>query len=123
MSTKARNVLFTVFGVAGLVLKGRYHGPYQLVVRNYCGNVAVSFAVYFLLANLPFCVKLGRLPTAGCALAVVGLFEATNGLYLMTNVYDPVDYAANAAGIGLALIADAAASKIIRRLRPNGQSA
>ena len=123
MSTKARNVLFTLCGVAGLALKGRYHGPYQAVVRGYCGNIAASFAVYFLLANLPFCVKLGRLPTAGCALAVVGLFEATNGFHLMTNTYDPVDYAANAAGIGLALLADAAASKIIRRLKPNGQTA
>ena len=120
--TKARNVLFTLCGVAGLALKGRYHGPYQAVVRGYCGNSAASFAVYFLLANLPFCIKLGRLPTAGCALAVVGLFEATNGFHLMTNTYDPVDYAANAAGIGLALLADAAASKVIRGPSQNGRS-
>ena len=123
MSTKVRNVLFTLCGAAGLALKGRYHGPYQAVVRSYCGNIAASFAVYFLLTNLPFCVKLGRLPTAGCALAVVGLFEVTNGFHLMSNTYDPVDYAANAAGIGLATLADAAAARIVRRRKTNGQSA
>lgn len=123
MSAKARNVFFTLCGAAGLVLKGRYHGPHQAVVHSYRGNIAVSFAVYFILANLPFCMKLGRLPTAGCALAVVELFEATNGFHLMTNAYDPVDYAANAAGIGLALLADAAASKVIRGPKQNGQSA
>jgi hypothetical protein len=123
MSAKARNVLFTLCGVAGLALKGRYAGPYQAVVHSYCGNIAASFAVYFILANLRFCMKLGRLPTAGCALAVVGLFEATNGFHLMANTYDPVDYAANAAGIGFALLAEAAASKVIRGPKQNGQSA
>jgi hypothetical protein len=117
MSARARNFLFILCGAAGLVLKGRYRGPYQALVHSYCGNIAASFAVYFNLANLSFCMKLGRLPTAGWALAVVGLFEATNGFHLMTNTYDPVDYAANATGIGLALLADVATSKIIAGVR------
>ncbi len=123
LSTRVRNVLFILCGVAGLTLKGHYRGPYQALVRSYYGNIAASFAVYFLLSNLPLCVKLGRLPTAGCALAVVGFFEATDGFHLMTNTYDPMDYGANSAGIGLALLADAAASKIIRRFKPDDRSA
>jgi hypothetical protein len=115
MSAKARNVLLVLTGVAGLVLKGRYQGPWQALVSSYWGNVTASFAVYFILANLPFGAKLGRLWTAGCAFATVGLFEATDGFRLMTNTYDPFDYAANAAGIGLALLADRATARFIRR--------
>jgi len=113
MSTKARNVLFTLLGVAGLVLKGRYSGPYQVAVHSYGGNIAASFALYFVLTHLPLPQKFRRLVTAGIALAVVELFEATNGFRIMTNVYDQADYAANAVGIMLALSVDAVASKII----------
>ena len=123
MSSKARNVVFTLCGVAGLVLKGRYHGPYQIPVHSYGGNITASFAVYFVLANAPFFMNFGRLVTAVCALAVVELFEATNGFHVMTNTYDPVDYAANVIGIGLALLADVVASKVIRRPRQTGQAA
>lgn len=45
--------------------------------------------------------------TAGMALLVAELFEATNGFGVMTNVYDPFDFAANAVGVGLALGLDA----------------
>ena len=106
MFTKARNVLFVVLGVAGLVLKGGYLGPYQEVVRSYGGNVAASFAVYFIVANLPFHPRFRRPLTAGLALTVVELFEALNGFGVMTNVYDRVDFGANAVGIALALVVD-----------------
>ena len=52
--------------------------------------------------------------TAGLALAVVELFEATDGFKVMSNVYDPVDYTANAVGIALALLIDTVATKAIR---------
>lgn len=115
MRAKVRNVLFTLCGAAGLVLKGGYRGPYQDTVRGYCGNFSVSFAVYFLLANVPLLRERGRLPVAGCALAAVSLFEATDGFGLMANTYDPLDYAANAAGIALALCVDAAVARPARR--------
>ncbi len=75
------------------------------IVRSYGGNVAVSFAVYFL-ARLPLHPRFGRLVAAGLGLAAVELFEATDGFKVMSNVYDPFDYLANAVGIALALLTD-----------------
>ncbi len=112
MRAKTRNVFFALLGVAGLVLKGHYSGPYQQAVQSYGGNVAVSFAVYYVVALLPFPPRFGKLLTAGLALATVELFEASNGFGVMTNVYDPVDFAANAVGIALALAADVLTSVI-----------
>ena len=39
---------------------------------------------------------------AGIALLIVELFEITDGFGIMTNVYDPYDYLANAVGFSLA---------------------
>lgn len=111
MRTKVRNVGFTLTGAAALVAKGRYRGPFQDFVRSYGGNFVVSFAVYFLLANLPFPRRWSKAAAAGGALAAVSLFEATNGFGVMANTYDPWDYAANAAGIALAACVDAALSR------------
>jgi hypothetical protein len=49
-----------------------------------------------------------KLVAAGFALAVVESFEAFDGFGVMTNTYDPSDYAANALGVALALIVDSA---------------
>ena len=77
------------------------------VIHSYSGNVSASFAVYFVVRILTSGWKYGRLVTAGIALLVVELFEATNGFGVMTNVYDPVDFVANVVGVGLALVLDA----------------
>jgi hypothetical protein len=97
--------------VFGLLLKGRYSGPYVDLVRSYGGNVVVSSSVYFLLTRLPIRHRLKRLMTAGLGLATVELFEATDGFGVMSNTYDPVDFLANAAGIGVALLVDVLASR------------
>ncbi len=110
MRAKTRNVFFALLGVAGLVLKGRYAGPYHQAVLNYGGNVAASFAVYFVVALLSLPPRFGNLLAAGLALAVVELFEALDGFGVMANVYDPVDFAANAVGVGLALLAQSLAA-------------
>ena len=110
MSIRTRNVLFILLGVAGLVLKGHYSGPYRDSVHSYGGNVAASFAVYFLAnfsaTNLPFRSAVTRALAVCVALAVVELFEIFNGFGVMTNTYDPVDFAANAVGISFALAVD-----------------
>jgi hypothetical protein len=59
-----------------------------------------------------FSSRLRKVLTTGLALAVVELFEALNGFGVMTNVYDQVDLAANAAGIALALALDSVTSGI-----------
>jgi len=111
VGTKTRNVFFVLLGVAVLILKRRYSGPFQEAVVSYAGNVGVSFAVYFIILHLPFHVGARRLLTAASALVVVELFEAFDGFGVMTNVYDPVDFVANAVGVALALAVDTALSQ------------
>ena len=48
------------------------------------------------------------------ALAIVVLFEQTGGFGVMSNTYDPLDNAANAAGIALAVLLDALTAPLIR---------
>jgi len=105
-TSMARNVSFVLLGVAALVLKRHYSGPYVEIIHSYSGNVSASFAVYFVVRLLTSGWRYERLVTAGIALLVVELFEATNGFGVMTNVYDPVDFVANAVGVGLALVLD-----------------
>ena len=57
---------------------------------------------------------------AGIALLIVELFELTDGFGIMTNVYDPLDYLANALGIGLAYGVEAAFDHLLRG-RSGGQ--
>ncbi len=107
-SQTKRNVLFVLLGVAALVLKPYYHGPLAQLLYSYGGNFAVSFAVYFLAAIAASRLGRGRLAAAASALLVVEAFEVTNGFGVMSNVYDPVDLMANAAGVGFALAVDLA---------------
>lgn len=115
MGEKTRNVLFVFLGVTGLLLNRHYSGPYQDIVACYGGNLCASFAVYFILSNLSFQIKGKRLWTAGMALAIVELFEVTNGFGIMTNTFDQMDLFANTIGVALALLVDTAASRSIRR--------
>jgi hypothetical protein len=119
---KARNVVFVLFSVAALMLKRHYTGPLQELVHSYGGNVAGSFAVYFIVLLLPFHFGPKRLFTAGLGLAAVELFEALDGFGVMTNVYDPADFVANGVGVVLALGVDAALSQTWRRAGDTGQS-
>ncbi len=121
MRAKTRNVCLALLGVAVLVAEGRYSGPYEQAVHSYGGNIAASFAVYYVIALLPLPPRFAMLLTAGLALAVVELFEATNGFGVMTNVYDPVDFGANAVGIALALTADVITNRISRRRSRHGE--
>ena len=118
MRTTARNVFFVLVGATGLVLKRHYSGPHREAVHSYGGNIAVSFAVYYwanlVVTLLPFPPSFRKVLTAGLALAVVELFEALNGFGVMTNVYDQFDFAANAAGIALALAVDTVTSGVSR---------
>lgn len=124
MPLRVRNIIFILCGVAALLIKPFYSGPNADLVHSYLGNFGVSFAVYFLFANTVLLAKpLLRLTasqlrnaTAALALATVALFEETVGFHLMSNTYDPLDHAANAAGIVFALIADAITAPLVRRL-------
>jgi hypothetical protein len=121
MRAKTRNLFFVLLGTAGLILKGHYSGPYQEAVHSYGGNIAASFAVYYVVTILPLPLRFRKLLTAGLALAVVELFEALNGFGVMTNVYDQVDFAANAVGIALALAVNIVTNGISRRPAQHGE--
>jgi hypothetical protein len=114
-------VALVLAGVAVLLLRDRYAGPGQELVRCYAGNLCVSFALYFVATFLPWPRRQGkhaRLLSAGLALAAVELFEATDGFGVAANTYDPLDFAANAVGVGLALGLDA----LVRRGGGSGPS-
>jgi hypothetical protein len=110
-SQTKRNVLCVLLGAAALVLKSYYHGPLSQVLYSYGGNFAASFAVYFLAAIAASRLGRGRFVAAASALLVVEAFEVTNGFGVMSNVYDPVDLIANAAGVGVALAVDLASRR------------
>ncbi len=103
---RTRYIAMVLVGVAFLLLKGWLRGYTGSLVQSYQGNIAASFATFFVFALAPI-PWLNRLWTAALALAVVEAFELTNGFGVMTNVYDPFDYLANAAGVALACGVDA----------------
>jgi hypothetical protein len=118
VSEKARNVLFVLLGVLALVLKPLFAGPSAGILHRWGGNLAVSFACYFLANIPPVRTRHRKIVAAASALVAVESFEATNGFGIMSNVYDPVDFAANALGVGLALTIDAALGRFTARRAP-----
>ena len=110
-----RNVVMALFGAMVLVFLRGYDGPFEVLLGSYGGNVAVSFALYFAALNASARHQRPRLLAASATLLAVGLFEATDGFGVMANTFDPIDFAANAAGVGLAVIVDVVTSPILRR--------
>ncbi len=108
MTAPTRNVLLVLAGAAALVLGRHYGGPGADAVHSWSGNVAASFAVYFVAANLPFPTRGRMVWTAASALAAVELFEVLGGFGVMADVFDPWDLVANAAGVAGAAAADVA---------------
>jgi len=110
---RIRNVVMVLVGVAGLLSKSWFHDSIGNLAHAYLGNVAASFAVFFLVSLAPV-PKLHRVWIVVVALAIVEAFELTNGFGVMTNVYDPFDYLANSFGISLAFCADLAFTRIMQ---------
>jgi hypothetical protein len=102
--------VFVLLGVVGLLFKSLYSGPAEDLVHSYGGNVAASFAVYFLAKRVTLRSNSPRVSAAGLTFAGVQLFEISDGFGVMTNVYDRLDFAANAAGIMFAVIVDVVAN-------------
>jgi hypothetical protein len=112
-----RNVVMALIGAMVLVILPAYDGPYDELLGSYGGNVAVSFALYFAVLNATDRYRRPRLLAASASLLVVELFEATDGFGVMANTFDPIDFVANAAGVGLALIVDVVTTPLLRRQR------
>ncbi len=101
-----RHVLFVLAAMVIFLLKPHHHGPLSGIFHDYGGNFVVSFAVYFIMTIGLSRLGRGGLTAALSALLLVELFEITDGFGIMSNVYDPLDLLANAAGIALALAVD-----------------
>jgi hypothetical protein len=110
-----RNVVLALLGAAVLVLVPAYDGPFETVLGSYGGNVAVSFALYFAALNATARYRRARLLAASATLVAVELFEASDGFGVMANTFDPIDFVANAAGVGLAVLVDVVTTPILRR--------
>jgi hypothetical protein len=108
-----RNVLMVLAGVAGLLIKGWFSDPIGELAYSYVGNLAVSFAVYFLV-SIAAGSRLNCVIIALIALLVVEIFELADGFGIMANVYDPFDYLANALGVALAYFVDVFSAPVIR---------
>ena len=104
-----RNLVFVFIGVILFVLRRHYSGPLEDIIHSYAGNFIVSFSLYFVFINPLVQVRLRakRVLAALLTLAAVESFEAFNGYGYMANTYDPIDYIANALGVGFALGLDA----------------
>ena len=74
-TSQSRNVIFVLLGVAALVLKRHYFGPFVEIVHSYGGNVSASFAVYFVVRISSSGWRSGMLLTVGIALLVVTKFQ------------------------------------------------
>jgi hypothetical protein len=118
LSRRALDVFFVLLGVGGLVLKGRYSGPAQVLVHSYGGNVAASFAVYFLAKHATARRDVSRASAAALAFIVVQLFELLDGFGVLSNVFDRFDLAANTVGIAIAIALDVVVTR-----RSRGRSA
>lgn len=114
-SMRVRNVVLALLGAAVLVLKSGYHGPGEVAVHSHAGNVAVSFALYFAAVNATERFRNPRLVAALAVLVAVDVFELSDGFGVMANVVDPLDLAANAAGIALAFAVDVLTAFGLRR--------
>ena len=114
---KIRNVIFILLGVLLLLIKPHYNGPFLDIVKSYLGNFSISFAVYFIVQFNDYLWKSNKLITAIAALAIVNLFELTNGFGVMTNVYDKMDLLANLLGILFALSIDLMIKNVFQKSR------
>ncbi len=110
---RIRYVAFVLVGVAVLLSKNWFRDSIGSLGHAYLGNVAASFAVFFIIA-LAAVPRLQYIWIAAVALMIVDAFELTNGFGVMTNVYDPFDYLANTLGIALAYCAALASDRIMQ---------
>ena len=116
-ATTIRNVAMALLGAAVLVLVPAYDGLLADVFGSYGGNVAVSFALYFAALSASARFRRPRLLAASATLLAVELFEATDGFGVMANIFDPIDFVANAVGVGLAVLVDVVTAPLLGRYR------
>jgi hypothetical protein len=101
--SRAQDVLLALLGGLALVMKNQLARFGGVLVRDYGGNAAASFAAFFVLKLPPVRSRFRLAAAAAFTLLATELFEFTDGFGFMSNIYDPGDYLANAIGVALAL--------------------
>jgi hypothetical protein len=109
---RKRNVALVLVGVLGLLAKSWLSDQIPEFVYRYLGNASVSFSVYYLV-GLGARGRWSRLTYALIALVIVQGFELADGFGIMKNVYDSLDYLANAFGILVAYVVDVFSSRML----------
>lgn len=109
---RRRNIVLVLLGIVVLVAKSQFAAPLSEMAYSYLGNLSVSFATYYLF-SLAAHDRWTRLAIALVGLGVVEGFELADGFGVMANVYDPLDYLANALGILLALLVDLLSERLL----------
>lgn len=114
MSARRRkwNVFMVLVGVASLLMKSWFSDFMGEFAYSYLGNMTVSLAVYFLVL-IAAGARLKGIAIAIIVLLIVEIFELTDGFGIMTNVYDPFDYLANALGVALAYFIDVVIARVV----------
>ena len=117
-----RNIAFVLVGITLFLLMPAYHGPLEEAIHDQGGNVTISFALYFAAAIAASRHGFSRLAAATATLLAVEAFEAFNGFGVMANTYDPLDFLANAVGVGAAVVVDLASARRIGGNRTQGKA-
>lgn len=108
---KIRNILYIAIGTGGLLFSRHYSGPMGDFFHCHGANVSISFALYYLSKSFRLPLNDNKLMNAAYAMVVVSAQEAPQGIGLYPGAYDPLDFLADAAGIGFALGADISRSR------------
>jgi hypothetical protein len=116
-SIRIRNVAMVLVGVAALLSKSWFRESIGSLAYAYLGNLSAYFAAFYVVA-ITASPRLHRIWIAAMALAVVEIFELTNGFGVMSNVYDPIDYLANSLGVALAFCVDLVLARLMQASPP-----
>lgn len=103
MNEKARNLICMSIGIAGLLFSRHYSGPAETFFHSYGANITFSFSFYFLLKRFRLRSIDNAYVNAAYAFLGVSMQEVAQGIKLYPGTYDPLDFAFNALGIGVAM--------------------
>jgi hypothetical protein len=109
VNDKLLKVFLILLGISAFILKSQYQGPYQELVINYGSNFLISFVIYFLLS---FFAASNKFIVVVISLALVELFEVTNGYGIIPHAYDAFVLLANFIGVFLAVCLDLLIKKL-----------
>lgn len=106
MSLRLRNVLFILVAALLHMATRPYTGPYSEWVHSYGSNLAVSFALFFLLRFLRLPKIEHPLACAGYALLILWAEEFAQMSREWPGVFDVWDLLYDALGVAVAILAD-----------------